>query len=462
MKRTLTMFCLLLAMAGMAQPETTHWHFGFKSQLIFSADTVLASNNSEIDVTQACASIADEDGNLLFYTDGITVWNRDHEVMENGEDLGAGPSDWFTSVLVIPDPGDKSRYYIFTNRNGGDFLYSIVDMNMDNGLGGLPPNEKNQYVVPGLLDGKFTAIRHANGTDIWLVFHGLGGSILSFLIKEDGIQDPVITENAYDFWNFVYGPVVASPDGTKIVIAPDDGFDGFEEYLVLIFLDFDAATGMVSNAQKIYEFSESSYSVAFSPDGKRLYRTRFGNTVVYQYDLTADNIGASRTVVSSSPANYGAIQQGPDCRLYIAVNNADYLSVIASPNELGTACDFIEQGVALEGSFSYLGLPNLPPAMFEEVDCNPVISKQEEAESDFNFVIFPNPSSDRLTIESVGTPADSGTIKVYNLQQQEIWSMQSPTAWHQIDLDVSRWPSGVYWLQMSFNQNTHTQKLIIQ
>lgn len=457
---TILFFSLTLG----AQRENAQWYFGNQASIDFNTGVPVSGAESEMSVPEACSSIADADGNLLFYTNGETIWNKVNEVMQNGTGIGAGPSNWFTSVLIVPDPANTNRYYLFTNKNGGDFLYTIIDMSMDEGLGAVPEGEKNQFVVPGLLDGKFTAIRHANGKDIWLVMHSLGNAVLSFLITDGGIQDPVVTEEAFDFWNYTYGPVVASPDGSQIVIAPDDGFDGWEEYLVLVFLDFDRATGLVSNPREIYEFNESSHGIAFSEDGKKLYRTRFGNSVIYQYDLTAENIGASRTVVSTVPAEYGNIRLGPDCKIYIAVNNEQYLSVIPNPNELGTACGFESQGVMLDG-FSKFGLPDNPKSLYPDAPCLEIVSSQISLDNKLNFVIFPNPSN-QMCWMSIKVPSGQGyTVQIMDLNGKVLFETKGigKETLKQIEisnlLDV---PRGVYIGKLTSNNQFITQKIILQ
>ncbi|MHA1342163.1 MAG: hypothetical protein ACTSO2_19505, partial [Promethearchaeota archaeon] len=62
---------------------------------------------------EGCATISDKFGHLLFYTDGITVWNKNHRVMKNGEGLFGHVSST-QSAIIIPNPGKKNQYYIFT------------------------------------------------------------------------------------------------------------------------------------------------------------------------------------------------------------------------------------------------------------------------------------------------------------------------------------------------------------
>ncbi|MGI9160118.1 MAG: hypothetical protein ACR2K1_10245, partial [Saprospiraceae bacterium] len=81
---------------------------------------------SAIFTFEGSASIANADGNLLFYTNGGgrdsvlsgqpggKIWNRNHEVMyDMGNTEGGGFSSAQSSV-IIPKPGAPGQYYLFT------------------------------------------------------------------------------------------------------------------------------------------------------------------------------------------------------------------------------------------------------------------------------------------------------------------------------------------------------------
>ena len=53
----------------------------------------------------------------------------------------------------------------------------------------------------------------------------------------------------------------------------------------------------------------------------------------------------------------GAIQRGPDNRLYVAREDNPALGVIQFPDSLGKASRYVDEGVKLGGRRSKLGLP---------------------------------------------------------------------------------------------------------
>ncbi|MBK7965633.1 MAG: hypothetical protein IPK10_10340 [Bacteroidetes bacterium] len=98
---------------------------------------------------------------------------------------------------------------------------------------------------------------------------------------------------------------------------------------------------------------------------------------MYQFDLTATNISASKTHIYGAPNTYiglGALRKAPDNNIYLAANYLNYypyqdtsynvyntnLSVINQPDSLGLACDFQPFSFYLGGARTYNGLPNNP------------------------------------------------------------------------------------------------------
>ncbi|MFO0323071.1 MAG: hypothetical protein ACK504_11675, partial [Bacteroidota bacterium] len=118
---TKTTFILILCMVLSSQTklfsqgETWTWHFGGGGanpgmQLKFPS---LATSLSQIRSNEPAASISDAAGNLLFYTDGMTVWNQLHAVMPNGTGL-FGSQSTTQGAMIIKQPGSATLYYIFT------------------------------------------------------------------------------------------------------------------------------------------------------------------------------------------------------------------------------------------------------------------------------------------------------------------------------------------------------------
>ncbi len=323
-----------------------------------------------MNTSEGCATISDNDGNLLFYTDGLTVWNRQHEVMANGTGL-MGNGSTAQAAVAIPAPGNSQRYYIFTNDNNAranGLRYSVVDMTLQAGMGQV--TEKNIFLSEPVSE-MLTAVRHANGTDIWVIAHDYGNnSFRAFLISAQGISaQPVISQTgqihtADNSGSNAIGCMKVATDGRRLAVA--SFAIGAEVY------DFDPATGQVSNPIKVTQIVRG-YGVEFSPDGSKLYITTSGNTELFQVDLKAGSpaqVAASATLISrigqDGATRYvgGSLQVGPDLKIYVARPTSQHLGVIENPNALGIACRYTDRGLFLGDGLSMCGLPVFVQSFF--------------------------------------------------------------------------------------------------
>ena len=151
------------------QGEKNNWYFGKGAGIVFTDGTPTATS-SRLFTEEGSASLSDKDGNLLLYTNGITVWNRNHKVMPNGNGLMGGKSST-QSALILPKPGSESIYYIFTTdiqAQSNGLRYSVVDMSKDNGNGDIVT--RNNFMIAPATE-KLTAVRHSNGRDWWVLAH---------------------------------------------------------------------------------------------------------------------------------------------------------------------------------------------------------------------------------------------------------------------------------------------------
>jgi hypothetical protein len=120
-----------------AQNEFSKWYFGGYAGLDFSTNPPTILTNGMLNTAEGCATICDNNGNLLFYGAGTGVLNNTHSAMANGSGL-FGNSSTTQGLVAVKQPGSNTIYYLFTiDQTGGanGARYSIVDMALAAGLG---------------------------------------------------------------------------------------------------------------------------------------------------------------------------------------------------------------------------------------------------------------------------------------------------------------------------------------
>ncbi|RAJ77284.1 gliding motility-associated-like protein [Chitinophaga dinghuensis] len=379
MSKKLSLAVILLCVSvfsAYGQKQWNTWYFGNGVGIDFNGSQPVALNNSSMNQMEGSASISDDAGQLLFYTDGVTVYNRFHQVMMNGTGL-MGHSSSTQSALIVPKPGDKNIYYIFTIPYRGDpaaigLRYSEVDMRMDNGKGGITIN-KNTPLVTDCYE-KVAAVKHCNNRDVWVTTYQLRtNSILSFLVTPNGVT----TQSVYSGPGQVGGmagylPVERtvgyirySPNGKKIALAYFD--TSFQ------IADFDNMTGKISNSVFLYYYEIpggtylTPYGLEFSPDSKTLY---LGSAVpayggeLFSMDVSMQNATAMRSsVIQILPwdeyREVFSLCLGPDNKIYIAEKTTNnYTSVLTNPNNRSNP-GYVNGVIRYNSGNATLGLPNI-------------------------------------------------------------------------------------------------------
>jgi gliding motility-associated-like protein len=349
----------MYSLVSHAQGEANIWYFGENAGLDFNSGNPVALTNGQLVTDEGCATVSTASGQLLFYTDGITVYNKNHQVMVNGTGLKGHPSS-AQSATIVPKPGSSSLYYIFTTASEIDpdgFRYSIVDMSLDSGNGAVTSDKNILIYTPALEHVGVT--QHANGIDYWIVTHGWdSNNFNTYLLTAAGLSaTPVVTSIGLPVSGIGYqeaGCIKIAPSGTKLVMTSTADFAQL--------YDFDTATGILSNVVTLIQEGGDLYGIAFSPDESVLY---ISNTFskLYQFNLNASDIPNSKITLLESfyPA---ALQIGKDNKIYLAVIDSFYLGVINNPNVLGSGCDFQLEGFYLGGKKSRAGLPGFNQSFF--------------------------------------------------------------------------------------------------
>ncbi|HMT30033.1 MAG TPA: hypothetical protein PKD91_12215, partial [Bacteroidia bacterium] len=370
------------------------WCFGHGASIDFNG-SVPVNDSSALISRGSCASICDTNGQLLFYSgydddqysifgppfQNGEIFTSQHTTMQNGDSIVM--QLWYYENVIIPFPKSDSIYYVFsigeTNSSFKGFFYSIIDMSLNGGLGGVI--QKNVQLQNFKCTDGITAIKHGNGRDWWVVFKRWdfnNNTLYKYLITPSGISN-TITQNIGTSTANGFAKMKFSPEGNKMALLTLTGL--FELY------DFDRCTGLLSNPYTVFPEQSFPYSHyfwdgQFSPSGNIFYTTSSWDTSRFiQYDLQAANIPSSADTLWQTNTNinqFGQVKLAPDNKIYLTTWYANgfqfpfpyadtmtnvynsYLSVVNQPDSMGGSCDFQPYSFYLGGKRTYLGLPNNP------------------------------------------------------------------------------------------------------
>lgn len=372
MKRKILLFVLVAfnVLYSFSQGQTNIWYFGDNAGLDFSSGDPVAITDGQLVTDEGCASISNENGDLLFYTDGSTVWDRNHDIMPNGTGL-QGNSTSSQSAIIVPFPDDSTKYYIFCvdhNINFGGLYYSVLDLTLNGGNGDIVPSQKN-IVLLASSGEKIAAVSDENG-GYWVL--GYASSTGSVIASYDTFHAYHITSSGIDV-NSVRstyngcatddsrGYLKISPDGTKIAICN-------QNQLHVCLHSFDTSTGIVGSeiAQLITE--NAPYCAEFSASSGKMYvssgQHSVTTTYLHQFDITATDINATKVELHSAVEQRAGLQLAIDGKIYFARPDRNFLGAINNPEADGLACDYVNNAVNLGSGTSQQGLPPFIQSLF--------------------------------------------------------------------------------------------------
>jgi hypothetical protein len=354
---------LCLSFSSISQNETKQWWFNTTVGLDFNSNPPNLFPCATITMQTGCSSIADVSGNLLFYTNGITVYNKNHATMANGNGL-LGGNQTSQSALIVKKPASNYLYYIFTNDgpfnpNNG-LRYSIVDMSLAAGMGSV--TVKNILLfLPPYSSEKLTGTKHCNGSDVWIITHDCHDKFLSYQLSSLGVNTTAVISTVGDTTMRVNGSLKVSPNGKKLAMAIPVN----QSNLARIELyDFDNATGIVSSNSLILPGIPYVYGCEFSPDGSKLYGACMGGSRgVYQWDLCAGSASAIIASRYAAPTNSlelkGHLQLAANGKIYCGKGGTQtFLGVINNPNAPGALCNYVDYGQSIAPGTPKFTLPN--------------------------------------------------------------------------------------------------------
>ena len=406
-----------------------------------------------IEIAGLNASICDKEGNLLMYSNGCKVIDKNHNIMPNGRNLNNG--DYFEmigdscfngylgkqDIIILPDPGDENGYYVlhkpiiyFPNQDidHRELRFSYVDLNLNDGNGQV--TEKNVVISDEseLFYNYLTAIKHFNQRDWWIINPIYGSNeYLIFLLDQNGFSIPQKQSIGPGFhWN-------ASGSGTAVFSPDGNSYAYFNKDDNLLLYDFDRSNGNLSNLKQLTLKTNGPIvgnlsTVEFSPNSRFLYigvrdslwqvdtqeeQLEDGVELIDVWDGTQDPFATTFTLMALAP----------NCKIYMASGSStNTYHVINSPNEKGKDCDFVQHGIKLPYTSSLGNMPNFPRFRVDDDEkCDPNIGSVfgETVFYRRDLSVFPNPVTDNLTIEIPDNKL--GKLFVFDMKGQLVWQSES-------------------------------------
>ncbi|HTF06239.1 MAG TPA: T9SS type A sorting domain-containing protein [Bacteroidia bacterium] len=408
-KFKLSLFTAFVLATGLHAQQYNQWTFGWHASFNFSAPGPLTPAPLSTSIQDA-ASWCNPSGNLMFYTDGKSIYNAVTPANSCTNCLNGNPNagGGTQGVLILPKiGGGADEFYIFTVSDKGS-----IPPDVNNGLSyytyntttgalstvtrmGTTAGTSGSFTSEGL-----TAIPHANGVDFWIIVKPIvtaaawissplppnqpagatNTSIYAYQVTPSGVSpDPVISDANYSIdvvtGNNVFNEIKCSPDRQYVSITNRMSSTSGNTNLYR----FKAASGKFEFLQTLAMLAGyAPMGSSFSPNSRVLYVCGSypaqpgpipGDEVLRQYNLA--NIHCAPFTPPpfcdfNSPVPFTSsfntqLQLTPDGRIFRTRYGSVNIDVIGTPNNVGCSnigysANTINVGTA--GNSCRQGLPN--------------------------------------------------------------------------------------------------------
>ncbi|MBL7826765.1 MAG: T9SS type A sorting domain-containing protein [Saprospiraceae bacterium] len=449
---------------------------GYGNALVrFSTDGVQVEQvDLRMNIESTVATMPDENGNLLFFTNGCYVASSHGDTMLNGAGLNPGEmADWTCSTagyaspkgaMALQLPGSERLYYLFhmgvryspeLKISYGPFYYTLIDMSLDNGRGGVV--SKNNILVDGYLE-PFSAVRHGNGRDWWIVVPEYESNLYhKFLLSPQGIYWIENQEIGPALQCTYIGSSVFSPTGNRYARTNNCG---------VAVMRFDRCSGVFSNDQHLALPPNvfAGGGVAFNFKGDRLVVST--QLSVQAADLTLPNpeLDTIVTTLDAAGASLHLMQYAPDDKIYLSnLARGRFFHVIHQPNEQDIA--FEKQGLPLP-VYSVRSLPNNPSHKLLDAPhsaCDTLGIDHPTSSIDLDnerpsISVNPNPAKDIIRITA---SFNIETIIVLNALGETVFIQNQMASASYMEVNVGGCLPGLYVALVRSNEHMELVRFIV-
>lgn len=430
-------------------------------QIVPNEDTVLISSfDSPVQFESTMAGWVDKEGEVLFYTNGCHLYNGDHQVIPGGEELNPGE----IHEIACDDYGylAPKGASVATFRTAPDLFY-LIHLGIKNSIqhsvsygplyitvivrdsltGQLEVVSKNEVLIAEEVD-PFVLVRHGNGDDWWLITnHFATNEYHKILLTPEGVESHLIENVGY---NFPFPPcrwqrsLSASPSGDRIV--------RFGSKCGAQFMTFDRCSGLLedvgfSNLENgIFGGGGSTFSV----DSDFVYFSRWYRVIKVPFSTPPDTLRASFQPDPGFGGSFVHMHRDMYGRIYIAPQASESYLHIIEPGDTGpdtalVAFEGLKLPYRIQRTIPHYPNYALGPVYGSVCDSIPT-SFEEMATFESTTVInaFPNPASDRITVET--SVHGSKTFILYDARGQLLKTIE--TLDQETNFNISAYQPGLY------------------
>lgn len=337
--------------------RTYNWLFGNQVWLDFNTNPPQIKSGSQLNALEAASAYSDTSGNLLFYSNGLTVWNRNHNVILNGTGLN-GDNSSSQGVLFIRHPAIDSIVYLFTTDDQcGPKGLQVSKISIHPEIDSSIIIDKNRVLVTPVCES-ISAIQHQNGRYTWVTVHSKSGNTFySFLISDAGISECPVTSNqglSYDGDIFNCQTTSRfSSNGKHYAI------NMLNDFKVMLFA-FNNSNGLLTYIRK-FDNMIIPTGITFSNNDSFLYTIERSKQI---NQIKISNGQNNIVKLINNAFNIIQIEKTPINNLLVNVLDSFYTANILYPDSIGSKANFIQRYLYLNGVKGKNGLCNFNQSYF--------------------------------------------------------------------------------------------------
>lgn len=405
---------------------------------------------------ESVATLNSPNGDLLAYSNGYRIWNRNDDLLAGIEGLdsyqpGGSGSTISSATVFVPTTNQQFYWFITITKVvlPDDSLVSgisasLIDMTLDGGLGGIVESKKN-LIIRTEVSEYLHVVRHANERDWWVysrpedvndfhVFRDLLTDTGSISYPPEELMFPLRSE---------VGNIATSPNGCFLAVV-GYGSESFIDGGIGVY-QLDRGTGDLRYIDHV-QSSEGVYGIAFSGNSELLYVSTQDPQRIYQIQFLSGDLQVDTLLsLDIGVLSFGQMRRGDDDLIYFPIADVgpdlvydDYLGAIEFPDLVGSACSVNPQRVYLAPDpVTILGLPAFPNYVSRPSDC-PIDSHTTSvavAPPDAQELIFANSYGSEFYLK---TPVQ--LLQVFDAMGRRVVSVRSPD----VALDLRQLPGGYY------------------